>query len=197
MLICLVKQQLSLSISFIPFLSPTKQKACLNGHYDIVKLLIESNANVHRLDAYGQNALHYAVRGNNEKICKLICAKKAGHEKTSRITHMIPRDYALVTVPQKLDNLFDNYQEPEYVSRLESMKLGEESDRLKDPVNPVDRTLKENRIYNMMLRYRDGKLSDPEPDSDTEHGIIPRKKSGKKKKGKKGKKGKKKGKKKK
>jgi len=40
------------------------KKACFIGHYEIVKMLLEANANVNQTDFAGQNALHYAVKGN-------------------------------------------------------------------------------------------------------------------------------------
>lgn len=38
-------------------------KACLHGHYEILKMLLEAGALVELKDFYGQNTLHYAVKG--------------------------------------------------------------------------------------------------------------------------------------
>ena len=110
---------------------------------------------------------------------------------------MKPHDYALVTVPRQQQNRKSDEEEEFYLNRLKNMRLEEDTNRLKNPDRHMSLEFSENRIFHLLNKYRDGKLSDFEYESDQEvHGIIKEKKK-KEKKGKKGKKGGKKGKKKK
>ena len=50
--------------------------AVSEGHYDIVKLLLKSGADISLVDERNQSALDYAIDENNEKIINLLKNKK-------------------------------------------------------------------------------------------------------------------------
>ncbi len=161
-------------------------KACLNGNYEIVKMLLDAGADVNRTDFYNQNTLHYAVKGNNEKICKLICYNKVDSNVHSKITQLEPKDFALKPVGTSI--AFKNYdipQEKEYIRQTREIIKEENPDFLLDRIEP---DTKEDRIFGMIRRYENMRLSDPESDGDDQQKGEVYKKKKKKKKGKKGKK---------
>lgn len=162
----------------------------MNGHYEIIKMLLEANADVNIKDFYDQNALHYAVRSNNEKICKLICNNKVNSSQLNKNTQMIPRDYSLVAVGSKTS--LNEYKEIDYINKLNNIKRAEDPGVIADADEPQTN---QEKIYNLILRYDDMNLSDIDSGGEEQHGEVykksKKKKKGKSKKGsaKKGKKG--------
>lgn len=158
-------------------------KASLKGEYDIIRLLLEAGANVHLKDCYGRNALHYAVQGNNERVCKLLCVNKIDSTQVTKTTGCSAKDYSM----KGMIDFEDKFIEPNYIKQLNGIKRSENTNLLLELDEP---TTCEDRIFNMILRYEDMNLSDLESDGDDKTGgeIIQKKK----KKGKKSAKGKKK-----
>lgn len=145
-------------------------------------MLLEANANIDQKDFYGQNALHYAVKGKHEKICKLLCSKNIKSNVKTKIPKMIARDYTLAAVNSDADPS----QDRNYISQYKSIKRAEDPHIFADYDEPK---CVEDRIHNLILRYDDHLLSDLENSDDEQHGEA-YSKGKKKKKGKKGKKGK-------
>jgi ankyrin repeat protein len=54
--------------------------AVSNGHIDIVRLLMDHNANVATVDSDGQTALHQAAFGGDEKIVKQLVGENGPRE---------------------------------------------------------------------------------------------------------------------
>lgn len=96
-------------------------KACLNGHYDIAKYLIQKGARINDKDHYGRNALHYAAQSKNEKLVKLICSlENVDVVQHTKISHLTARDFCLSSgntkdedgddIEPRLYNLVLNYE---------------------------------------------------------------------------------------
>lgn len=161
-------------------------KACFNGHYNVVKFLLESDANVNLTDSYGQNALHYATTSNNERICKLLCHSGVETSEATKIANLQPKDYAVRAIPAS-SNTKSEFVEKEYLSWTKAMRKYE-----KDPNFITDRDKPRNseeRIYDLIWRYDNMVLSEIESDGADEVKGEVYKKPKKKKTGKKGKKG--------
>lgn len=169
------------------------EKACLNGHYDLVKLLLESNANINLKDTNGQNALHYAVIGKNDKICKLLCHNKINSSEMTKQAALSSKDYALTTVSDlRISNtkLIKNPMDHPYMIQTKNIKLAEAPNSIYERDEPE---FVEDKIFNLISRYQDLILSDLESDvEDIQKGDL-KKKQKKKKQGKKKGKGKGKG----
>lgn len=161
-------------------------KASLSGEYSIIKMLLDAGANINLTDASGRNALHYAVQGNHEKVSKLLCVNKIDPKQLTRITNSSAKDYTIKGVCD-----FENkFLEPNYLQQLIAIKSAENQCKLAELDEPNNR---EDRIYNMIMRYEDMILSDLESDGDDKTGgEVFKKEKKKKKKGKKSAKGKKK-----
>jgi len=154
-------------------------KACLNGHCDLVKLLLESGADLTLKDKNGQNALHYAVLSKNDKLCKLLCTKKVDANEMTKQAALTAKDYALTTV---CDNLTKMPLEHLYMIQTKNIIMAEL------PAGVFERDearFNEEKIYNLITRYQEMELSDLESDGDDiQKGEM--KKKGKSKKSKKG-----------
>ena len=55
----------------------TLHLACAEGNLKVVELLIAEGANVHAIDRYGNNGLHYAVVNNHSLIADLLARNGA------------------------------------------------------------------------------------------------------------------------
>ncbi|RNA04876.1 ankyrin repeat [Brachionus plicatilis] len=160
-------------------------KASLNGECDIIRLLLEAGANLNLTDSCGRNALHFAIQGNHEKLSKLLCVNKIDATQLTHVTKSSARDYTIKGVC----DFEDKFIEPEYIKQLNGIKSAENPSKLDELDQPKSR---EDRIYNMIMRYQSMVLSDLESDGDDKTGGEVYKKAKKKKKGKKSAKGKKK-----
>lgn len=159
----------------------TKFKACFNGHYDLVKFLIENNANLNLRDKNGQNALHYAVMGKHEKISKLLCNYKIDSTQMSLQGALDPRDLALATVPDlNYDRLklAKNPMQHKYAKEMKTIIDAEESILKRDEARYV-----EDKLFELINRYRDQNLSEMDSDDDDIQKGNAVKKEKKKKKG--------------
>lgn len=157
-------------------------KACLNGHFDLSKLLIESGADLSLKDKNGQNALHYAVLSKNDKLCKYLCTKKIDSNEMTMQAALTPKDYALPTVH---DGLVRNPMEHLYMIQTKNIIM----DELPACVFERDEAkYKEEKIFNLITRYQEMELSDLESDGDDiQKGEMKKKGKSKRKKGKKSK----------
>lgn len=160
-------------------------KASLNGEYDIIRLLLEAGADLNLTDSSGRNALHFAIQGNHEKVAKLLCVNKIDAKQVTCITKSSVKDYTIKVVCDFEDKFID----PQYIKQLVAIKSAENEAKLLELDEPKTR---EDRIYNMIMRYEEMNLSELESDGDDKTGGEVYKKIKKKKKGKKSAKGKKK-----
>lgn len=159
-------------------------RASSNGEYYIIKMLLDAGANINLTDRSGRNALHYAIQGNHEKVSKLLCVNQVDPTQLTRITKSSVKDYTIKGVC----DFEDRFIEPDYLKQLTAIKSAENQWKLVESDEPSNR---EDRIYNMIMRYEQMILSDLESDEDKTKGEV-YKKEKKKKKGKKSAKGKKK-----
>jgi ankyrin repeat protein len=54
----------------------------VEGHVDLVPLLLSYNADVSAKDILGETALHYAVRSGNEEVVRMLLQKVSVSTKT-------------------------------------------------------------------------------------------------------------------
>ena len=141
-------------------------KACKNGHYDLVKMLITAGANIHLSDAYGQNALHYAVQSNNEKLCKLICLKKVNSKENSLIAKLQPKQLVLKGVPEKNNKMYDFHKDTFENKYLFQTKEILKSELINNFFERNEPEYPEEKIYNIILRYEEMDLSEIDSDGD-------------------------------
>jgi len=145
---------------------------------------MNENVNINQKDFYGQNALHYATRGNHQRICKLLCAKNIDANEQNKVPKMIARDYSLVTVPKQetLDPIVKDY-----IIKTRNIKKSENPRTITEADEPQST---EEKIYNMLLKYENMELSDLESNEEDDGPVgevytkTKKKKSGKKSKGK-------------
>ena len=161
----------------------------MNGQYEIIKLLLDANANVNQKDWNGHNALHYATRSNSEKVVKLICTNKVESNTKTKTNQMLPLGYSLATVSSQIN--YSNIDK-EYLKQNKSIQRSLAEDGVYQTASDWSSCHVEDRVLNIIQRYNDLVLSDIESDDgDGPKGDV-YKKGKKKKKGKKsGKKGKK------
>lgn len=81
--------------------------AVVKGNYNIVKMLLEKNADTNIADANGTTALHYAVMFKNYDLIKLLLEANADlNKKDNRGQSAL--DYATIYNDKKLNNLLNN-----------------------------------------------------------------------------------------
>ena len=118
-------------------------------------------------DYYGHNALHYATIGNNDRICKLLCHSGVDSSRLAKTTQMLARDYSLRAV--SLDQSERVNVTKDYLKRVTAMKNSEEDSnfmsRKDQPKN------KDERIFDMILKYENMNLSESESVGDDEDSV--------------------------
>jgi hypothetical protein len=147
-------------------------------------MLLDSGASINQSDYSNQNALNYAVRGNDEKVCKLMCLSGVDTSAKQKITNMQPIEYSIKTVHTPFSH--EKYKQASYVIESKNIIRAEDPRALADSAEPKT---KEQSIHAIIRRCEASTLSDIESDREEQGEIRTKKKKGKKGKKGKGKKG--------
>ncbi len=103
--------------------------ACLNNHYEVVKLLIESTkANINNKNLNQQSALHLAIDRQNYDIAKLLienkCELNGQNKDGDSPMHCLIRNYNLIHLKKYVNekNLDDKSSRQRYIESIRALK---------------------------------------------------------------------------